>query len=82
MGRPSPALPFGLAAYAFTASNETALAVGELLKAGMVGINTLSISTPDTPFGGVRESGHGQEGGIEGLQAYLDVKFIAHARRA
>jgi succinate-semialdehyde dehydrogenase/glutarate-semialdehyde dehydrogenase len=76
------ALPYGLAAYAFTASNDTALAAGELLKAGMVGINTLSISTPETPFGGVRESGHGQEGGIEGLLAYMDVKFIAHARRA
>ena len=73
-------LPMGLAAYAFTAGNETALAAGELLKAGMVGVNTLSVSSPETPFGGVRESGYGQEGGIEGMQAYLDVKFIAHAR--
>jgi succinate-semialdehyde dehydrogenase/glutarate-semialdehyde dehydrogenase len=72
-------LPFGLAAYAFTRSNATAMAVGEALKAGMVGVNTLAISTPETPFGGVRDSGHGQEGGIEGLQAYLDVKLIAQA---
>jgi succinate-semialdehyde dehydrogenase / glutarate-semialdehyde dehydrogenase len=75
-------LPFGLAAYAFTTSNETALTVGDALKCGMVGVNTLSISTPETPFGGVGQSGHGQEGGVEGLQAYLDVKFIAHARTA
>jgi succinate-semialdehyde dehydrogenase/glutarate-semialdehyde dehydrogenase len=70
-------LPFGLAAYAFTASNATALAVGEGLKAGMVGINTLGVSNPETPFGGVRDSGVGQEGGVEGLQAYFDVKLIA-----
>lgn len=72
-------LPFGLAAYAFTRSLHTATAVGESLKAGMVGVNTLAISTPETPFGGVRDSGHGQEGGIEGLQAYQDVKLIAQA---
>jgi len=72
-------LPFGLAAYAFARSNATVMAVGEGLKAGMVGINTLAISTPETPFGGVRDSGQGQEGGVEGLQAYLDVKLIAQA---
>jgi succinate-semialdehyde dehydrogenase/glutarate-semialdehyde dehydrogenase len=72
-------LPFGLAAYAFTGSARTATAVGDALKAGMVGINTLSVSTPEAPFGGVRESGHGQEGGTEGLMSYLDVKFIAQA---
>jgi succinate-semialdehyde dehydrogenase/glutarate-semialdehyde dehydrogenase len=75
-------LPVGLAAYAFAAANDTALAVGELLRAGMVGVNTLNVSTPETPFGGLRESGYGQEGGLEGMQAYLDVKLIAHARRA
>jgi len=74
-------LSVGLAAYAFTTSNETAMAVGELLKAGMVGVNTLNVSNAETPFGGTRESGYGQEGGIEGMQAYLDVKLIAHARR-
>jgi succinate-semialdehyde dehydrogenase/glutarate-semialdehyde dehydrogenase len=45
----------------------------------MVGLNTLAVSNPETPFGGVRDSGHGQEGGVEGLQAYLDVKFTASA---
>jgi succinate-semialdehyde dehydrogenase/glutarate-semialdehyde dehydrogenase len=73
------ALPLGLASYAFTSQNARAMAVADGLRAGMVGVNTLSISTPETPFGGVRESGHGQEGGSEGLSAYLDVKFIAHA---
>ncbi len=72
-------LPFGLAAYAFTDSAKTACDVGRALKAGMVGINTFAVSTPETPFGGVRESGHGQEGGTEGLIGYLDVKLIAQA---
>jgi succinate-semialdehyde dehydrogenase/glutarate-semialdehyde dehydrogenase len=72
-------LPFGLAAYAFTSSAQRATAVGDGLKAGMVGVNTLAVSTPETPFGGVRDSGYGHEGGIEGLQAYLDLKFIAQA---
>ncbi len=70
-------LPFGLAAYAFARANRTVMAVGEALKAGMVGVNSLAISTPETPFGGVKDSGHGHEGGIEGLQAYYDLKFIA-----
>jgi succinate-semialdehyde dehydrogenase/glutarate-semialdehyde dehydrogenase len=73
-------LPFGLAAYAFTSSNETAMAVGDGLKAGMVGVNTLAVSSPETPFGGVRDSGHGQEGGSEGLSAYFDVKLLSQAR--
>ena len=75
-------LPFGLAAYAFTTSNETAALVGAGLKAGMVGINTMAVSNPETPFGGFGESGVGQEGGVEGLSAYLNVKFIAQAARA
>ncbi len=45
-----------------------------------LGINTLGVSTAETPFGGVRDSGHGQEGGLEGLQAYLNVKLIAQAQ--
>ncbi len=71
-------LPFGLAAYAFTTSNQRALEIGRALKAGMVGVNSFAVSHPETPFGGVKESGHGQEGGIEGLQAYFDVKLLSH----
>ena len=70
-------LPFGLAAYAFTTSSSTAAAVGDALESGMVGVNSIAISTPETPFGGVKESGHGSEGGIEGLGAYLNTKFIS-----
>lgn len=71
------ALPFGLAAYAFTTLARRSSAIGGALKAGMVGINTFGVSSPETPFGGVKDSGHGQEGGQEGLSAYLDVKFLA-----
>jgi succinate-semialdehyde dehydrogenase/glutarate-semialdehyde dehydrogenase len=73
------ALPYGLAAYAFTASGQTAVAIGDALESGMVGVNTIAISTPETPFGGVKESGYGHEGGIEGLEAYTVRKFIAQA---
>jgi succinate-semialdehyde dehydrogenase/glutarate-semialdehyde dehydrogenase len=70
-------LEFGLAAYAFTSSAATATAIGDALQSGMVGVNSVAISTPETPFGGVKESGHGSEGGVEGLQAFLNVKFIS-----
>jgi succinate-semialdehyde dehydrogenase/glutarate-semialdehyde dehydrogenase len=72
-------LPFGLAAYAFTTSNATAAAIGDAIESGMVGVNSVAVSTPETPFGGVKESGHGSEGGIEGLGAYLNTKFISQA---
>src|SRR3954469_5951896 len=71
-------LEFGLAAYAFPTSNSTATAIGDALQSGMVGVNSIAISTPETPFGGVKESGHGSEGGSEGLSAYLNTKFISH----
>jgi len=70
-------LPFGLAAYAFTTSSSTAAAIGDAIQSGMVGVNSVAISTPETPFGGVKESGHGSEGGIEGLGAYFNTKFIS-----
>jgi succinate-semialdehyde dehydrogenase/glutarate-semialdehyde dehydrogenase len=72
-------LPYGLAAYAFTGSAQTATAIGDALQSGMVGVNSIAISTPETPFGGVKESGYGSEGGIEGLEAYLSTKFISQA---
>ena len=70
-------LEFGLAAYAFTSSSATAAAIGDAIESGMVGVNSVMVSTPETPFGGVKESGHGSEGGIEGLSAYLNTKFIS-----
>ncbi|MDE1972109.1 MAG: NAD-dependent succinate-semialdehyde dehydrogenase [Hyphomicrobiales bacterium] len=72
-------LPYGLAAYAFTGSARTANMIGEALQSGMVGVNSINVSTPETPFGGVKESGYGSEGGLEGLQAYLNTKFISQA---
>jgi succinate-semialdehyde dehydrogenase/glutarate-semialdehyde dehydrogenase len=72
-------LEYGLAAYAFTSSNATAAAIGDAIESGMVGVNSIAVSTPETPFGGVKESGHGSEGGIEGLGAYLNTKFISQA---
>ena len=70
-------LEYGLAAYAFTASGATATAIGDAIQSGMVGVNSVAISTPETPFGGVKESGYGSEGGLEGLQAYTVTKFIS-----
>jgi succinate-semialdehyde dehydrogenase/glutarate-semialdehyde dehydrogenase len=72
-------LEYGLAAYAFTASGATATAIGDAIQSGMAGVNSTAISTPETPFGGVKESGYGSEGGLEGLQAYTNVKFISQA---
>jgi succinate-semialdehyde dehydrogenase/glutarate-semialdehyde dehydrogenase len=72
-------LPFGLAAYAFTASGATATAIGDAMQSGMVGVNSIAISTPETPFGGIKESGYGSEGGMEGLQAYMNTKFISQS---
>jgi len=69
-------LPFGLAAYAFTNSAERVLALGEELEAGMVGINTTMVAGPDTPFGGIKESGHGSEEGPEGIESCLVTKAI------
>jgi len=72
-------LEFGLAAYTFTSNPKTATAIGDALQSGMVGVNSVAISTPETPFGGVKDSGYGHEGGIEGLEVYMNKKFIAQA---
>lgn len=73
------ALPFGLAAYAFTADADRIIRVGNGIESGMVGLNTFMIATSETPFGGVKDSGYGSEGGIEGVAAYLTPKYIAQA---
>ena len=72
-------LPYGLAAYAFTASGSRANTLGEQIEAGMIGINFGVLTGPETPFGGIKESGHGSEGGIEGLEGYLNTKYVAQA---
>ena len=68
---------YGLAAYIYTESLDRALRVAESIQAGMVGVNRGVISDPAAPFGGVKESGFGREGGFEGIEEYLDVKYIA-----
>jgi succinate-semialdehyde dehydrogenase/glutarate-semialdehyde dehydrogenase len=72
-------LPYGLAAYAFTRSNRTVNLLGEQIEAGMIGINSYLISVRDSPFGGVKDSGHGSEEGIEGLEACLVTKFVTES---
>ena len=69
-------LPYGLAAFAFTEGLRTANLLGDAIESGMVGINTFAISTADAPFGGVKDSGFGSEGGIEGMDSYLVTKAI------
>jgi succinate-semialdehyde dehydrogenase/glutarate-semialdehyde dehydrogenase len=72
-------LPYGLAAYAFTESGKRAMLIGDALEAGMVGINSVAIAAADAPFGGVKESGHGSEDGLEGLEDYMVTKAIHQA---
>lgn len=72
-------LPYGLAAFAFTESGKRLKLLGEQIETGMLGLNTFAISVPESPFGGVKESGHGSEEGIEGLEACLVTKYISEA---
>jgi len=72
-------LPYGLAAFAFTENGRRANMIGDMVESGMVGINTFAISVPDAPFGGVKDSGFGSEGGKEGLESYQVVKAIHQA---
>jgi succinate-semialdehyde dehydrogenase/glutarate-semialdehyde dehydrogenase len=68
---------FGLVAYLYTRDLDRALRVAESIKAGMVGINQGVVSNPAAPFGGVKSSGFGREGGHEGMAEYLDLKYMA-----
>jgi succinate-semialdehyde dehydrogenase/glutarate-semialdehyde dehydrogenase len=70
-------LPYGLAAYAFTQDSGNRMALSRGLETGMLGINTTYVSMPEAPFGGVKESGMGSECGIEGLQAYYNVRLVS-----
>jgi succinate-semialdehyde dehydrogenase / glutarate-semialdehyde dehydrogenase len=72
-------LPYGLSAYAFTQNARTAIDVADGLEAGMIGINQHRIIATELPFGGMKESGHGSEGGTEGIAYYLTHKFISQA---
>jgi succinate-semialdehyde dehydrogenase/glutarate-semialdehyde dehydrogenase len=72
-------LPYGLAAYCFTENGRRALLLGDAIESGMIGINTTMIGGADSPFGGVKDSGHGSEDGPEGLEACLVLKAIHQA---
>ena len=69
-------LPFGLAGYVFTSSLATAHIASEALECGMVGVNEMLLATAEAPFGGIKESGMGREGGSLGIMDYLEPKYI------
>jgi len=70
-------LSWGLAAYAYTRNTKTAAAIGAAFESGMVSINHHGLALPEVPFGGVKDSGYGSEGGLEALEAYLNTKFVS-----
>lgn len=72
-------LPYGLASYAFTQSNKTIAALSANVEAGMLTINHLGLALPEAPFGGVKDSGYGSEGGTEAIETYLNTKFVTAA---
>jgi succinate-semialdehyde dehydrogenase/glutarate-semialdehyde dehydrogenase len=70
-------LPWGLAAYAYTKNSKTMARVGDAFESGMVSINHHGLALPEVPFGGMKDSGYGSEGGVEALEAYLNTKFVS-----
>ncbi|MBV6304115.1 NAD-dependent succinate-semialdehyde dehydrogenase [Candidimonas humi] len=76
--RKANSLPFGLSSYVFTTSLQTATKVSNGIEAGMVNINHFGSALPETPFGGIKDSGIGSEGGAETFDGYLVTKFVTH----
>ena len=70
-------LEFGLASYAFTNDPKIVNALRSEIQAGLLAVNSTAVSTPETPFGGIKHSGYGSEGGVEGLDAFLVTRFIS-----
>jgi succinate-semialdehyde dehydrogenase/glutarate-semialdehyde dehydrogenase len=68
---------YGLVAYLYTSDVKRALRVSEALEYGMVGLNQGMVSNPAAPFGGIKQSGFGREGGYEGIEEYLETKYVA-----
>lgn len=75
--RRANSLRYGLAAYAFTRSAATAEMLSKRLECGTLGINHLGVSTSGVPFGGVKDSGYGREGGTEGVESYTVIKTVS-----
>ena len=71
------ATEFGLVAYVFTSDIKRAFRVSEALEVGMLGLNRGLVSNAAAPFGGVKESGFGREGGREGIEEYVTTKYVA-----
>ncbi|KQV27120.1 NAD-dependent succinate-semialdehyde dehydrogenase [Rhizobium sp. Root1203] len=71
-------LPFGLGSYAWTTSSNTARRIAHGIQAGMVSVNHVGLGLPETPYGGVKDSGYGYEGGSEALDAYTNIRFVTH----
>ncbi len=69
-------LPYGLAAYGFSASKRNLDALAANLEVGLLGLNHCNLAASETPFGGVKDSGYGSEGGTEGVDGYLVTKFV------
>ena len=68
--------PYGLAGYLFTDSARAIQRVSERLEVGSLAINGMGVSVPEAPFGGIKDSGYGSESGIEGMEAFLETKFV------
>jgi succinate-semialdehyde dehydrogenase/glutarate-semialdehyde dehydrogenase len=73
-------LPYGLAAYGYTRSSKNAALLSRKIQSGMLSINHHGLGLPEVPFGGVKDSGYGSEGGAEALEGYLATKFVSHAQ--
>jgi succinate-semialdehyde dehydrogenase/glutarate-semialdehyde dehydrogenase len=74
-------VPFGLAGYAFTNRADYIDRMIDEVEVGNLSINTLEASMPETPFGGVKSSGYGREGGTEGLENYMTIKHVWHSAK-
>jgi succinate-semialdehyde dehydrogenase / glutarate-semialdehyde dehydrogenase len=72
-------LPYGLASYAYTRFAKTANAIAAAVESGMISINHHGLALPEVPFGGIKDSGYGSEGGSEAIEAYLNTKFVTQA---
>ena len=75
-------LSYGLAAYAFCRSSKSAAILADGIETGMLTMNHLGLALPEAPFGGVKDSGYGSEGGTEAMEPYLASKFVTHATGA
>jgi succinate-semialdehyde dehydrogenase/glutarate-semialdehyde dehydrogenase len=71
-------LDYGLASYIFSTTAKTCHRMSVELKSGMIGINHFGLGFSETPFGGIKDSGHGSEGGSEAMEAHMNIKFVSH----